>query len=304
MLRLCGFTERKNLLMPETNGVAARIEKIKSLFQSTLEFCANESNVDSIVAGLEKEEAEYRSIAYEAAAMSFALKDFAIDNELKAWQEFANGPAKEHSVHAHVGLGWAVAQQNVLLSPILPKLNPLLRYRVADGCGYYEGIFRQRRSVRMHQLPEYIEGKALKACNQGIGRALWYFSQGDANRTRALVESFDSGRRADLWRGVGIAVTFVGGCDEEVLKNLFSYASTYQVQLAAGAALAARVRIAANSLTKDAELACKIWGGVSAEDATNITRKLESKISENPGENYFDWIEKIETKILSKGISV
>jgi hypothetical protein len=119
--------------------------------------------------------------------------------------------------------------------------------------------------------------------DQGIGRSIWYAEKADINKIRSKIETFATGRHADLWRGVGIAVAYVGGCDDEDLKTLFRYASADCSQLACGAALAARSRTRANSMTDDTDRCSRLWFELAAGTDTIANENV-----------YCDWIKQIE----------
>lgn len=272
------------------NSAAQKMEVIRDVFQAAKVFYAQEERLERIVTYCESAEKEFRSIAYEAASMGIALKDFEKDNSLQRWKVFADDLAKPHAAQVYAGLGWAVAQQILPLETIINDFPSLLRYRVADGCGYYDGTFRNRQTVRMKAVPTYITGKALAVYFQGVGRSLWYISKGDAAKTNELLCSFDKQYHADMWRGVGIAVAYVGGCDEAMLNSLSQFSVNYKTQLACGVALAVRSRTQADSITDDAELCCRILCNRSADEAAKITVEAECN-------DYSEWLKQIEEKL-------
>ena len=263
------------------------MEFIREVFQAAKSFCSTERDLQKIIDFCEHAQPEFRSIAYEASSMQIALKDFEQNNSLQKWKHFADDLVKPHAAQVYAGLGWAVAQQSLSLDSIIESLPQLLRYRVADGCGYYDSTFRNRQTVRNKQLPAYVSLNMLPAYYQGVGRSLWYLSKGEAAKTNELLLSFDEKYHADLWRGVGIAVAYVGGSDDSTLKELITFSEKYLPQLACGVALAARSRIHAGCITNDVELCCKIICNTSAKEAANSTVQAES-------ENYFLWLLTIE----------
>ncbi len=273
------------------NTAVQKMEFIREVFQTAKVFCAAESDLEKIVAYCENIDSEFRSIAYEAASMQIGLRDFAANNQLQNWKHFADELAKPHAAQIYAGLGWAVAQEVLELEQIIESLPQLLRYRVADGCGYYDGTFRNRQTVRMKAVPTYIPEKALLAYYQGLGRSLWYISKGDAAKTNELLLGFPTARHAAMWRGVGIAVAYVGGCDEAMLNELKTFSDTFLPQLKCGVALAARSRVQAGSLTEDAELCSRILCNCSAAEATQLTVDAE-------GDDYFQWVNSIENAFL------
>ena len=273
------------------NTAAQKMEFIREVYQAAKVFCAGESDLEKIVDYCESSDSEFRSIAYEAASMQIGLRDFAANNQLQIWKYFADDLAKPHAAQIYAGLGWAIAQEVLELEQLIESFPPLLRYRVADGCGYYDGTFRNRQTVRMKAVPTYIPEKALPAYYQGLGRSLWYISKGDAAKTNELLVGFPELRHSDMWRGVGIAVTYVGGCDEATLNELKIFSGNFFPQFKCGVALAARSRMQAGSITEDTELCSHIICNCSAAEATQLTVDAE-------GDDYFQWLNSIENSFL------
>ncbi len=273
------------------NTAAQKMEFIREVYQAAKVFCAGESDLQKIVDYCERSNSEFRSIAYEAASMQIGLRDFVANNQLQIWKYFADDLAKPHAAQIYAGLGWAVAQEVLELEQLIESFPLLLRYRVADGCGYYDGTFRNRQTVRMKAVPTYIPEKALPAYYQGLGRSFWYISKGDAAKTNELLVGFPELRHADMWRGVGIAVTYVGGCDEATLNELKNFSGNFLQQLKCGVALAARSRLHAVSITEDTELCSLIICNLLAAEAANLTVDLEC-------DDYFQWVNSIENSFL------
>ncbi len=279
------------------NEVSQRTERVRTIFLDTQSFFASQDNMQVLLQWLENIEPVFRSIAYESASMAIALKDIEEGNGLDAWLYYANGPATAHKAQVYIGLGLAIAQSNCSLSTILEKIDPLLYHRVVDGCGYYDGSFRQRRTVLSQQLPAYLPGSVLQFYDQGVGRSLWYTFDGDINKICSRVESFPAGRQPGLWRGVGIAVAYVGGCDEKSLETLSKYVASNDIQLAYGAALAVRSRATANTMTADTDQCSRFW--------YTLTAGKKNRIGEDPGVPakikdetiYMNWIKQVEEEL-------
>ncbi len=269
------------------NIAAQKMEQVREVFQAAKSFCSMERNLQKIIAFCENAQPEFTSIAYEAASMQIGLRDFDENNSLKSWKHFADDLAKPHAAQVYAGLGWAVAQQTLPLETIIETLPELLKYRVADGCGYYDGTFRNRQTVRNKQLPIYISGKNLQPYFQGVGRSLWYISKADVAKTNELLLSFDEKYNADMWRGVGIAVAYVGGCDEATWTELKNYAHNYLPQFTCGIALGVRSRVMAKIITDEAELCAVFFFRRSAQQVTQRTIDAECG-------DYFRWLKEIE----------
>jgi len=249
------------------NGAVQKIERIKSVFLDTQLFYAKHTESAALTSYLENAEAEFRSIAYESVSVAIALDELEKKQRLDTWLLYAKGPALAHQAQVYVGLGWAIAKLNLPFLPVVEKIDSRLHHRVADGCGYYDGGFRQRQAVMGLQLPAYLPEALLQAYDQGIGRSLWYTSNADSSRVRSRIAGFPAHRQADLWRGVGIAVTYAGGCDDELLKTVLQYAGAHRLQLAGGAALAAQSRINAKTITADTERCARLWFELTADES-------------------------------------
>lgn len=269
------------------NAALQKTEEIKAVFLETQLFYATHDNMPALIEYLEHTKREFRSIAYESASMSIAIKEFergAFPNE---WLLFVNGPAAAHRAQVYVGLGWAIAKSNFPFLTAIEKLHNRLYFRVADGCGYYDGSFKRRRTVMNQELPVYLPDVIMPMYDQGVGRSIWYTEKTAIHKISSKIETFAMDRHASLWRGVGIAVAYVGGCDDADLKLLLQYAGTHSFQLACGAALAARSRTMANSMTADTNRCSRLWfelttGTITNEDVyCNWIKEIEETLSDS-----------------------
>lgn len=279
-------------------SVEHKLEKIQNVFQQAL-YISTEKGDLVIQEHLKNIGQEFRAVAFEGVAMGLALKDL-VDGNLQRWRSFMRASDQSYAPHVHVGLGWAIAKRKLPSLIFLDTLNPLMLYRVIDGCGCYDGIFKQIQTVQNKVRPEYIEGKNVDAYDQGIGRSLWSICKGDSDNINDLIQSFSPSRHANLWRGVGIACSFVGGCSESTLNALFFSASNHSLQLALGAAIVAKSRIQTNSLTKDLELTCRTWCNHSVLQVRTIAEEPPYTII--PEDAYKQWLRKMETQLLHKQI--
>jgi hypothetical protein len=130
--------------------------------------------------------------------------------------------------------------------------------------------------------------------DQGIGRSLWYSSNADINKIRSEVDSFPVSRHTSLWRGIGIAVAYVGGWDEETLKTLLQYAGTNRIQLAYGAALAAKSRMEANTVTTDTDRCSRLWFTLTASEVNIFSIDPVDRTAIENEDVYFNWIAQVE----------
>ncbi|MEO8583973.1 MAG: DUF1702 family protein [Flavitalea sp.] len=289
--------------MDVLNEIGLRMDKIRKIFQDITAIFPLMENLKSLTEKLENTENEFRSVAYEAAAMALAVKDISKGFALKEWREFMEGPGAKHTTQIHVGLGWALAQQRVEVLPIIKTLDPVMRFRVLDGYGYYDGIFRQRKTITNRIVPDEMDANLLPGYDQGLGRSMWYTCKGECESVSGMIGTFPASRHKDLWRGTGIACVYVGGYDENILRKLFTLSSENHSQLSVGAALVSRSRGNANAPTPYTELACRIWCNCTAEEVMRITVNAESLIAGQPDDAYMAWLSNIREELMSSKIN-
>ncbi|MGQ0828287.1 MAG: DUF1702 family protein [Bacteroidota bacterium] len=296
--------------MNSKKGVAIQIEKIKTIFQSANNFSTGQNDPGVLIEYLEIVDQEFRPIAYEGASMAIALKDLSKGDALDSWHSFIENSETIYTPYIHAGLGWAIAQQNRDASTFLKTLVPLMRFRVLDACGYYDGVFKQRQTIKNLQrspqgqkLPEVLQEELFEAYDQGIGRSLWYNYRGEEEKITERLKNFSPSRHSSLWRGIGIACVNVGGCDEAQLRSLLSCAGEHAIQLALGAILVSRSRIQTKNLTSDIELACRLWCNMAPEEAMMLSIKTEPSVSVNPDDVYKVWLSEMTKEFRSKHLA-
>jgi hypothetical protein len=269
---------------------------IQQLFQASAMAVSETMDDATLIASLEQNDKTFISIAYEASAMERAFLDFNNnDFALSHWQAFLQ-LAPQHSTQIHIGLGWAIAKRRIAIKQVEAVIKPLQLPRVLDGTGYCEGIFKQRLAVKEMKTPEWLDDILIRGYDQGLGRSLWYTAKGEPDALNTLIEPFPENRKSDLWRGIGIAVTYVGGCDENELQTIFKLAKENQVQLAIGAVLATSSRNEANAITKDLEIVCETWCGITLENSLQLAEETKAIIQ---NENYFEWLELLKQRLQS-----
>jgi hypothetical protein len=215
---------------------------------------------------------ELQGFAFEGAAMGLTVLDLLTPWSRTRLRSFLEGPGISHAYMVHVGAGWALARLRPRVRPFLERLDPVLRWLALDGYGFHEGYFHWPHYLGTPQVPASLQGYALHAFDQGLGRSLWFVEGADAERIGATIKSFGPERQSDLWSGVGLAAAYAGGVDENTLWSLRQAAgSAARPHLAQGAAFAAKARQNAGNLTEDTGVACRILCGMSAEKVALLT---------------------------------
>lgn len=262
----------------------ANMVLIQQLFQDAAMAASETADNATLIAILEQSNKTFLSIAYEASAMERALFDFnSNDFALPNWRAFLL-QAPEHSTQIHIGLGWAIAKRRISITQVEAAIDKMQLPRVLDGSGYCEGTFKQRMAVKEMKTPEGLNENLIRGYDQGLGRSLWYTAKAEPETLMNLIHPFTENRKADLWRGVGIALAYVGGCDADTLERIKTQCTIYAEDLAMGVTLTALSRKTANTINTDTELACRV---ICNADLGSVCTYAEQK----PMGDYFEWLE-------------
>ncbi|MBY0424216.1 MAG: DUF1702 family protein [Cytophagales bacterium] len=275
--------------------ISFKMGEIKSIFQSAKDYATTNENLQDIRSYLDAADYEFKSVAFEGVSMALALKDLNRGNALIQWNNFLTHEGKNHAVQVHAGLGWALAQENIPAVDFVDALTPLMRYRILDGYGYYNGIVKQRQTIKEKRILDWLTGTSYNVYYQGVGRSIYYLHAGDIQKVKEVILTFPESNLEDLWRGVGVACADVGGCREQMLEAMLESAGNFRPQLAACACMVARARKQSQTLTEDIEVTCKIWCDRSVEEIIEVTERL-IPLKHLPEEQYGIWIRAIENE--------
>ena len=276
------------------NQVKEKMELIQTTFQEAKRIAVKESDLENLNKALQNFPNEFISVAYEGASMGVAIKSIEDTNSLKKWSDFYHYYGMKHSSQIHVGLGWAFSELDLVFSDFELIIEPLLQYRVIDGYGYYEGVFKKRKSIRMQESPQHFNQLNLKAYNQGLGRSLWYTAQGKVAKLIQLISRFPENRRHDLWRGIGIAVAYVGGIEISVLQKLVNESNRYLSSFKCGVSLLVQSRHKAETIVNDTNIICDFLFGLSCATINDQLIDIEKETGSTSELLYFDWLKNIE----------
>ena len=282
------------------SNVSQRMDYIQKLFLGVENRIQKKSALNEIIEVLETEPPEFRSVAYESASFEIALEDLQTNPRLDRWKEFRQLCGSQHTFHIDIGLGWAFAKTGLRPDPYVQTMQPLVKWMVFDGLGYYYALFKGRSTLKNKELPELIEGDSLQGFDQGLGRRLWYMAKGNVNEVNKLVEGFPSSRHSDLFRGIGIACGYVGGSDEDDLLCLRGISGENHSQLQLGIVLAAISRIASDTINEDISIACRIICSKSMNELRMAMMRMRTNFFYlyNDSDSNFHWLTQLESELL------
>lgn len=266
-------------------SVVQRMQVIRSTFREVQDLFSGLDEGTELVSKLQSYPLIFRSIAYEAASMQIALKEIKNGLALNKWQAFVNTIGAKHITQCYIGLGWALAQEQLTPSDFLSISGSGIENKSYDGYGYYEGMFRRRRSVLSQQLPDFLDESTAPSYYRGLGRSLWYSSNADIEQIARIISGFPDVVKSSLWTGLGTAIAYVGGCNTDNLKQILSIAGDYAAALKNGAQAAAISRDLAETDLSEAVAVISVFDeqkGKALEVAKSFLGKETAVIFDRP----------------------
>ncbi|MEM7368427.1 MAG: DUF1702 family protein [Bacteroidota bacterium] len=272
-----------------SRSVAANMAYVQQLFQQTQQFMATQPALEELLAHLETEPAQFRSIAFESASVSLARLG------MSQWENFFISEGYKHLFHVDIGLGWAYAQTGAFFRIPSGPYRSLRHRMLCDGMGYYFALYRGRKTIKSQQYPTELDPHHHTGFDQGVGRRLWYTAQGEPERLRQLLFPFSTSRHPDLWRGVGIACGYVGGTDEELLPKLLPLAGSHLPQLKTGIALACLSRYFSDSVSQEIRSVCESICKMTFREICQLVPSKLNAASADALLELSDWIPQFDT---------
>lgn len=233
------------------------LEKRIDIIQSSFQAGKLEAERLGLISNFEFDQSipkEFISVAFEGFSMGIAVKSIIEKQSLTDWRLFFENHGLKHASQVYVGLGWALCQLNQPLEKILKTIDAKWKLRVLDGYGYCSALLKRRSTIRNQEIPENLPRQLQAGFNQGVGRSLWYIVKGDIERLKHIIELFENDRHSDLWRGIGIAVTFVGGIGSLEMIQLQTAAKNDLNQFKLGILMAQSSRNKSESMSESAQI--------------------------------------------------
>ncbi len=214
-----------------------------------------------------------RSYAYEGAAMGLTGLDLMLPWK-KRLRAYMAGPGAPHIYMVHIGTGEALALMRRNPEPFIAALeNQEISWLVMEGYGFHKGFFHSKQYIDRQKRPARFSPYGQRIFDQGLGRCVWFLAGANVERIAATLAAFPPSRQADMWVGIGVACTYVGGVDRQTVLALQKAAGPYEGQMAMGAAFVAKGRQLAGNPVPHTDLVCHILWGISADQAAEKTTR-------------------------------
>jgi enediyne biosynthesis protein E3 len=279
---------------PTSEQKQQHLEGIGRAFISGYNLALEASDLHGLAHAINSFGPQRTGFAFEGAAMGLALTDHLGWGARNRWREFLEGPGAFHKYMLYVGYGWALARLPWLrhrLASVLSRHRVIEKWLMVDGYGFHEGYFHPERSFDRQKRPARVRGDAARVFDQGLGRCLWFYCGADVERVANCVDRFHPSRRADLWSGLALAVTYAGGATQSEIIKLYKNAAGFEAHLAQGSAFAAQARMFGNLDVPHTGVATRIFCGGDAVEAAAATDEALSSIGADAGsyESYEQW---------------
>lgn len=269
---LMGVPRKKAIAFSQGDSEAWRyLEKVVLTALEGYHATLDSSKFEVLIPQLDTIPLAWRSYAYEGAAMGLTGLDTLLPWK-KRLRAYMAGPGAPHIYMVHIGAGEALALMRRNPEPFIARLEDrVICWLVMEGYGFHKGFFFRRRYVDQQRVPARFSPYGQRIFDQGLGRSIWFLAGAKVAQIATTLAAFPPARQADLWVGIGVACTYVGGVDLATVEALQQAAGPYQPQLAMGAAFVAKGRQLAGNPVPHTDLVCQSIWGLSAEQAASIT---------------------------------
>lgn len=221
---------------------------------------------------------ELVSVAMEGCSMAIAIISLKNKSSLINWHLFVAEKGQNYLSQIHVGLGWALAELQLPVQQYISDIEAKWQLRVLDGYGYYSGLFRRRDAVRNMLIPTEIPTEMQAGFDQGLGRLLYYLSNGESQRLERSIALFPDSRHANFWRGIGIAVTFIGTDNPKLIDSLFEISGSFKNDFILGATMA--------SVSLEKADAISQYSNIAIKEIFKTNKELAEKVIENDAKSF------------------
>jgi hypothetical protein len=255
------------------DSVAAHLEGIINLALSAqAQAYKDPEGLDAL---LQEADPQFVGFAIEGASMGLVLRQ-AKQGDDDSLAAFKTGPWGRFTalIYAGIGLGLGDSGQPVL--PYVEAQDDLMAAFVVDGYAFHFGFIDAAGHLHGQPRAADLAGDVGRIFDVGLARSLWFSRAGVIDLVVDGVGAFDGDRRADLWAGIGFAATYAGGLTPDGVSSLVEGAGGHRSMLAAGASLAAHVRVQCDNLVSTTDNNCRMLTGRDALEADELCAKAKS----------------------------
>jgi hypothetical protein len=222
-----------------------------------------------------------RGFAVEGTAMGTAIAD------LISWRRprlagLVRTLERDFTYFVHAGVGMALARARWRRQQILAPLDPLYRWLAFDGLGFHDTYLYHRQVLDgwRRQQSSY----AVRAYDQGVGRALWFVAGGSVANAISLISRFPRERQSDLWSGLGLAIAYAGPAHGDEIDSTLQATGSDRAHFAQGVAFACEASAMARHVPAHTELTAQAVWGIGAEALSGLVRDARERLSEAEGD--------------------
>lgn len=256
-------------------------DKLSGVFFRFLGQAVKGTDPSQLVRRLNDLELRWRSVAAEGAAMGLSMLDIILSKsrltQLHRQLPDCYMPA------IYVGKGMAMGFLKPRCQFYQDVQETMFSWLTVDGMGFAQAFLHSLTKIGKFQgsLPLHdCDAKTHQnVFDQGVGRFLWLEYGYDLPMLVSIINKQERHRQADLWAGIGVASTFLGAVDKENMQYLKQEAGQYAPDLAVGAALACRVRLADGCRMPHLSDVVEVLCGVNAQECAELTEQMMDRLS-------------------------
>lgn len=255
------------------------------------EYCVTELN--DLLCALEPAD---RGVYYEGAAAGKALSSFSRNQSLEDVVSLLRA-APEYSFVLYMGIGEAMAQLKI--PPTLCNTvaeNPW-GGQIIEGYGFFDGYFRWFDTLVHQVYPSDLAPGLRAAYDQGLGRAIYFVTNGRPRDIKDYISTFAPARQKELWAGLGQSTAYVGGPSESDLRKLLDLSGNDRFELMQGVLLGLSARIEQNFVPDYTETARSIICGIDSAKETIVNSNVQELVLNRRDYPIFSWQKSIRESL-------
>lgn len=260
---------------------------------------ANTHDANELKRVLSSLEPSDRGVYYEGAAAGKALTAFINHQDLEE-AVFLLKAAPEYSFVLYMGIGEAMAQLKISPSICNAVIDNPWGGQIIEGYGFFDGYFRWFDTLVHQSYPPGLSPELRAAYDQGLGRAIYFVTNGRPREIRDYIATFPPARQKELWAGLGQPAAYVGGPSESDLRKLLDLSGNNRFELMQGVLLGLSARIEQNFVPDYTEAARSIICGISSSKDTIVNRDVQELILKRTEYPIFSWQKSIRESLSNE----